>query len=163
MSATRHPVLVSCLVATGLGLAGHALAASPLESALQAHTTRILHVRDPWPSKWLFAIHPISEPELLHFSTQDGSPLPTDTSMAIEDDFAYGFSFDPGADFDVVYAVSAVRRETLADERGNPKCVFLFSALKPAVAQNGVLNFAGAACSLERDPAGRLLLVLDRA
>ncbi len=155
--------LASCLVAAGLGLVGHAQADTPLASALDPHTTRTIHVRDARPSTWQFAIHPITERDRLHFSAQEGSPLPTDTFMAIEEDFRYGFSFDPGADFDIVYAVSAVRRESSAATRGNPKCVFLFSGLRPAVAQNQVVNFAGAACSLERDAEGRLLLVLDRA
>ena len=160
MSASRPLSLAPCLVAAGLALVGHAYAASPLDSALEPHTTRTIHVRDAGPSSWQFAIHPITQRELLHFTAEDSTPIPTDTFMPVEADFRYGFSFDPGADFDIVYAVSAVHRDGPAATRGNPKCVFLFSGLEPAVPQNQVVNLAGAACSLERDASGRLLLVL---
>lgn len=148
----------------GLSLAwaaGAAQAGSLLESAMPPHTLRTIEVRDPSQSNWVFAFAPLSEHALLHFTDERGEELAANVYLPLSQAFRYGFSFDDGADFDAAYAVIAIRRDVVPDAQGNPKCVFVLTALKPAVPQQGVSNFAGAACRLERDAQGDLRLILD--
>lgn len=157
-----------CLAGFGSTLPTPAAAAQPaprpglLASALDPHTLRTLRVARPSQQQWEFAIEPLSEASGMSFADADGHPIEVGAFRGIRSDFGYGFSLRDGADFDLAYAVTAISRDGDARARGNPKCVFLFTALAPAVPDTQVVNFAGAACRLQRDAAGNLYLLLDK-
>lgn len=132
------------------------------EQATNSHTSRTIKLNNPAQTNWQFEISPLTEQSLVNFNYNDSSPIPLNTLIPITNDVNYGFSFSAGADFNIVYAVTAISFDSDATLEGNPKCVFLFTGLKPAVPENAVSNFAGAKCQLQRDQMGNLNLVLDK-
>lgn len=143
-------------------ISSYAQANSLLENTLNAHTSRIIKVKNPAQTNWQFEITPITQQNLVSFTDNNSAIIPVNTFIPIQNNFYYGFSFSKGADFDIIYSVTAISYDTDAYTKGNPKCVFLFTGLKPAVPENYVNNFAGATCKFEKDANGNLNLILDK-
>ena len=135
----------------------------PIEMTLSSpHTSRTIVVKNKNQSGWKFSISALSEQNLVEFTDVNDNPISPYQWFPITDSFKYFFSFQPGADFDILYAVTAINEEHDALQQGNPKCTFIFTGLRPAVPENYVSNFANANCVLERDKLGNLNLVLDK-
>ncbi|OGV52089.1 MAG: hypothetical protein A3F46_08215 [Legionellales bacterium RIFCSPHIGHO2_12_FULL_42_9] len=126
------------------------------------HTSRTIMLNHPSQTNWQFEFTAITEQSLLEFTDSDGKTIAPNTFLPINDRFNYGFSFQATADFDIIYAVTAISVDSEAYTEGNPKCTFLLTGLKPAVPENYVANFAGAKCQIERDNHGNLNLILDK-
>lgn len=143
-------------------ISGYTQANNLLELTLNPHTSRTIKVNNPAQTNWQFEITPITQQNLVTFTDANSVPIPVNTFIPVQNNFYYGFSFSKGADFDIIYSVTAISYDTDAYVRGNPKCVFLLTGLKPAVPENYVNNFAGAACKFEKDANGNLNLILDK-
>lgn len=152
------PLMLGALT---LGPLAPAAAGDLLESLVDPHTIRTVELRDRSQTQWTVALQPLAEADLVRFTDEDGAPIEPGAFRPVRDAWRYGFAFVEGADFDLAYALVARSHDGSAAVHGNPKCVFVFTALQPAVPENAVRNFARAACTLQRESDGSLHLVLD--
>lgn len=133
-----------------------------VSNLIDSHTTRTILLNNTTQKNWKIEFSALTEQALIQFTDFSGRPITTNNFFPIQDAYTYGFSFKPGANFDIIYSITAISFDTDASSQGNPKCVFLFTALGPAIPENSVNNFAGAQCQLQRDSSGKLDLILDK-
>ncbi|HLX52559.1 MAG TPA: hypothetical protein VKR58_01370 [Aquella sp.] len=109
---------------------------------------------------WQISFTGISEASLQDFTDSAGNHIQQGLVIPVSQDYKYGFSFLDGADFDVAYVVTAVKRVTPAKLAGNPKCVLIVTAKSATVPQVSISNFQNAICSVydTEKTAGHMIL-----
>lgn len=126
------------------------------------YTSRSIVLSNSEQLNWKVSFTALSEHSLVEFTDLNADIILQNHLLPMTETMKYNFSFQPNADFDIVYAVTAISFDNYAFSKGNPKCVFLLTGLRASVPQNFVNNFAGAKCKLKRDNQGNLNLILNK-